>query len=75
MVRGKFMLQQIIQSSWGGEGRTLIFAAQYDPDLPEDQSYSKATPTGKIEMTVDNPAALEQFQLGKAYYLDFTPTE
>lgn len=24
-------------------------------------------------MTVDNPAALEQFELGQAYYFDATP--
>lgn len=75
MVRGKFQLSQITQTSWGGDGRTLVFQAQYDPDSPEDQRYAKATPTGRIEMQVDNPAALEQFQLGKTYYLDFTPAE
>lgn len=75
MVRGKFVLQQIIQHSYGGDSRELIFRAQYDPDLPEDQSYSKATPAGQIQMTVDNPGALRQFELGKAYYVDFIPVE
>ena len=40
---------------------------------PEDQRFSKATPSGSLRMQVDNPAALEQFEPGKAYYLDFTP--
>lgn len=75
MVRGKFTLQQVIHTSYGGDGRALVFVAQYDPNLPEDQSFSKATPTGRIEMTVDNPAALEGFKLGKAYYVDFTPVD
>jgi len=73
MVRGKFKLHEVTQTAWGGDGRTLVFMAEYDPDSPEDQSYSKATPTGRIQITVDNPAALEQFELGKAYYVDFTP--
>lgn len=72
MVRGKFILHEITQTAWDPVGRNLVFRAQYDPDLPEDQSYSKATPTGRIEMTVDNPAALAQFELGKIYYVDFT---
>lgn len=72
MVRGKFKLQEVIQTNWGGDGRTLVFRAEYDPDLPEDQSYSKATPTGEIRMQVDNPQALQQFELGKAYYVDFS---
>lgn len=75
MVRGKFLLSQITQTNWGGDGRALVFQAQYDPDLPEDQGYSKATPTGRIEMQVDNPAVLKQFELGKTYYVDFTPAE
>ena len=36
MVRGKFLLSQITQTNWGGDGRALVFQAQYDPDLPED---------------------------------------
>lgn len=69
MVRGKFTLHEIHQMAYGGS--TLIFRAEYDPDLPEDQSYAKATPSGEIVMTVDNPAALAQFELGKAIYVDF----
>jgi hypothetical protein len=35
--------------------------------------WSKATPQGKIEMTITNPDAVEQFELGKEYFVDFTP--
>lgn len=75
MVRGKFVLREVIRYSFGGDSRELVFYAQYDPDLPEDQRYAEATPSGKIEMNVDNPAALAQFELGKAYYVDFTAAE
>jgi hypothetical protein len=75
MVRGKFKLQEVRQFSWGGDGRELVFRAEYDPDLPEDQRYTEATPTGTIEMHVDNPAALQQFEIGKSYYVDFTAAE
>lgn len=73
MVRGKFSLREIVQYAYGGESRELVFRAMYDPDLPEDQKYAKATPTGEIKIMVDNPAALAQFELGKSYYVDFTP--
>lgn len=39
----------------------------------DNESWSKYTPSGKLEMTVTNPAAVAQFELGKAYYIDFTP--
>ena len=72
MVRGKFTLTQMTQGA-GQTGRSLTFSPQYDPNLPEDQKYAKATPSGSLTMYVDNPPALEQLVLGKAYYLDLTP--
>lgn len=52
---------------------TLRFNCQYDQTIPEDQRFQKATPSGFIELQIDNPAALEQFELNKCYYVDFTP--
>lgn len=75
-VRGKFTLTAITSTSWSPTApvtKTLKFSTTYDPTIPEDVRFSKATPTGHLEMVVDNPAALEQFELGRAYYLDFTP--
>ena len=53
--------------------RVYDFTAVYDPDSPEDQRYAKATPTGSMSLTVDNPNA--EFVPGKAYYLDITPVD
>ena len=38
-----------------------------------NKQWSHATPQGKIEMTITNPDAVEQFELGKEYFVDFTP--
>lgn len=85
MVRAKFMLQEITESGYGytsaqGEyvtsknaGKRLVFAPQYDTTIPEDQRFAQATPSGRFEMTVDNPQALAQFEIGRQYYVDFTP--
>ena len=73
MVRAKMTLTGKTQHSWGGQ--TLRFDCQYDPNCPEDQRFTKATPSGHVEMAVDNPAALEQFEVGKAYYVDFHPAD
>lgn len=70
-VRAKLTLSAIEHSSWGG--KTLKFSAQYDQTIPEDQRFQKATPSAHAEFQIDNPAALEQFNLGDAYYVDFTP--
>lgn len=42
---------------------------------PENARFTKATPWGDIEMGIDNPAAIEQFEVNKTYYVDFTPAE
>lgn len=63
-VRAKFTAQV-------GEGSTVVLVPDYSAS-PEDQQFAKATPSGRIEMVVDNPGAREFFRAGKTYYVDFT---
>lgn len=72
-IRAKFQLQEDKRISWQPGYRYLKFGAVYDPSLPEDQRFCKATPSGTLEMTVDNPNA--RFELGTFYYLDFTAVD
>lgn len=74
-VRAKMKLASVTAHHYGSNSKTLRFQCEYDPSLPEDQRFAKATPSGHIEMQVDNPAALEQFELGKSYNVDFTPCD
>jgi hypothetical protein len=53
--------------------REVTLRCVYDQDTPEDQRFQKATPSGEIKMQIDNPAALAQFTVGHAFYVDFTP--
>ena len=41
----------------------------------ENEQFFKYTPAGQIRLEVLNPAALDQFEQGKEYYVDFTPAE
>lgn len=61
----------------GVTGNQVTFHTVYeDPAKHTENAYfTKATPSGKIEMAIDNPKALEQFVGGKNYYVDFTPAE
>jgi hypothetical protein len=71
-IRAKFQCQSETKYGWN-ESKTFKFQAMYDPDLPEDQRFAKATPSGTLEILVDNPTA--QFEVGAYYYLDFTRVE
>jgi len=70
-VRAKFKLTSITEHE--GTARGLKFSAVSTDDTPENQRYHKYTPSGTLEIWVDNPPALEQFKIGESYYLDFTP--
>lgn len=70
-VRGKLMLTETTDLYYGG--KRLKFSTVYDATIPEDQRFQKATPSGFAEFQIDNPAALEQFNLGQSYYIDFVP--
>ncbi|MET3527282.1 hypothetical protein [Phenylobacterium koreense] len=76
-VRAKFYVQKIEHVYTGptsGDCANIILSPVYG-DGSDNAAWSKWTPNGKLEMTVTNPAAIAQFELGKSYYLDFTPVE
>jgi hypothetical protein len=90
MVRAKFKVDKIERSlgsipfnvegktDWKtGELRTVIMSPVYgkgDPDH-ENTKFWQATPTGSLQLTCANLAAVEQFELGKEYYIDFVPAD
>lgn len=72
-VRAKFRCSSIEDF---GMSKTIKLGAVYAPDANgEDAGFTKATPWGEIKMTVDNPAAAVQFEIGKNYYVDFSSAD
>jgi hypothetical protein len=74
MVRAKFTVPEIRQHA-GCVATTIVLRPQYDQTIGEDKRFAKATPSGEVTMYVDNPPAQAFFELGKAYYLDFSKVE
>ena len=74
MVRGKFRVTSLTFYAEPGPtaSRKVTLWAQHDDGQPENTRYAKATPSGTIEMTIDNPPAAEVFTPGKVFYVDFT---
>lgn len=71
-VRAKFTVQSVEKFGYGGEKAKLT--AVYS-GTPEDNQFAKATPSGAIEIHIDNPAAQGFLQPGKNFYVDFSPAE
>ena len=77
-VRAKFRcIEKSSRSSTSGYGdakpvdteEVTLVAVQGD----ENKEWSKWTPSGSLKMQINNPAALEQFVVGKDYFIDITP--
>lgn len=58
------------------EKRTLNFTPVYSSNgNDENKRFWDATPSGSLQLGTVNPDAWSQFEVGKEYYLDFTPAE
>lgn len=85
-VRAKFYVSSVSEpkpaTKFLGEGKSEQVQA-YDISLfavtangsEENKSFFTNTPTGSLTLNTVNEAAAKQFEVGKEYYLDFTPAE
>lgn len=72
VVRAKFKVTAIEYYHYSPGSARVKLSAIHDTTTPENERFSKATPSGELSMMIDNPPAVQEFQLGKSYYLDFT---
>lgn len=73
-VVAKFSVGSVEQFTYGSTVRLqAIMPADSDDKITRDENtrFWEATPNGRFEMTVNNPAAAEQFQPGDQWYLTF----
>jgi len=69
-IRCKFRLTEIHTNCFNSEQKTFIFYPCYDPSIEEDRRFYNATPTGRLDITVNNPVVLNEWKLGSFYYFD-----
>lgn len=70
-MRAKFTLQTVLLTTYGEQ---LTFGAQYS-NSKEDNSFSDATPSASLSMSVTNKELFGKFKPGQQFYVDFTPAE
>lgn len=69
MVTAKFKVSQVNHFD---SYRQVHLSPVYSPDKTSpNYSWSQWTPSGKLEMTITNPAAYEQFAVGKTFLMTF----
>lgn len=79
MVRALFVVNDVLERK-GAEDQPIAQIVKLNPSFankPEDPNHAfwKATPTGSLEMTINNPAVFGFFKPGTSYFLDFTAIE
>lgn len=77
-IRAKFICLGVTETrddtTKDKESETINLHAVYSSDPNSDNAqWSKWTPAGSVQMTINNPAAFGAFEPGKEYFLDFTP--
>lgn len=79
MIRSKFKVNSVDRTKRDDGSiqsmRVKLFAVySNDPDSVNHAFWS-ATPSGYVEMQINNEAAFDQFVDGAEYYVDFTKAE
>lgn len=74
MTRAKFRCHNVTEY---GESKKVQLSPIYPgaDATEEDKAFWTATPSGSIDMQINNPAAAVQFEVGKTYYVDFSEAE
>ncbi len=68
MLKAKFKCQQVNKFEYGQQAHLQAVYGTGE----ENKSYSTATPSGKLELTINNPNAFDFFKPGGEYYLNIT---
>lgn len=72
-VRAKFRVTEKTQMSNGSEVTNKIKLSPVVGGSPENEQFYRWTPGGSIELQVVSAAVGEALEIGKEYYIDFTP--
>lgn len=74
-VRAKFKCDRAERDLSGDDPYVSVYFNAVIDDGPENASWSKWTPSGKLQMTISNPGLIDHFEAGKEYYLDIKEAE
>ena len=73
MVRAKFEVHSVTPPRENGDDGSEVVLFPVSTGSEENKDFWKYTPAGSIQMTIDNPEAVKQFEPGQEFYVDFTP--
>lgn len=74
MMRAKMWVTSVTQPYEGADLVVMIpVCGTTDANgESEDNTFARYTPTGRCELTINNPALIGKIKAGQVYYVDFT---
>jgi hypothetical protein len=73
-MRAKIRIDEVTINGYADQIKAFPVCGKAGADgVDEDNTYSAATPSGEIKLSICNPALRGQFKPGQVFYLDFTP--
>lgn len=70
-IRAKFKVIEKTESDLGFQVKMYPVTG----GSPENAEFYRYTPAGQIDLTTINKSAADAFEVGKSYYVDFSPEE
>jgi hypothetical protein len=74
-VRAKFRAVSVEQGPNTSDTFAVKLTPVYDDGNAENKEFFTYTPGGEITLQVVRPETAGQFEVGKAYYVDFSPAD
>jgi hypothetical protein len=72
-IRAKMRVNEVVSTDYSD--KVSLSPVMGGTNSAEDNSYAKATPGGKLELNIDNPALKGVVKPGQVFYVDLTPVE
>lgn len=80
-IRAKFHCTNVSNSGHSTNGAAVKTSEQvtlhavYGKEGTDNATWAKYTPSGSLSLTIDNPEAWGQFEVGEEYFIDVTPAK
>ena len=52
--------------------KRVVLETRYDSTVAEDRAFTKYTPSGRLDVIIDNPSVIEQLVVGAFVYIDIS---
>lgn len=76
-VRAKFLVSRVehVPTSMPEDVCANVYLQAVYDNGKANKEWSKHTPAGNIIMTITNPSAIDAFNAGEEYFVDFIPAK